>query len=143
MLERTFQNATVGELIKAWPFGRGGPVEEAKANLAEIASQRKDLAERAKSGRLRPTDIAGGTFTISNLGMFGIDEFTAIVNPPDACIMAVGGIKQTPIVKDGQTTISNATLVIREGKIISVGTNTPIPKDAVTINCTGNIFIHR
>jgi pyruvate dehydrogenase E2 component (dihydrolipoamide acetyltransferase) len=64
----------------------------ASANLAEIALQRRDLAERAKSGKLRPSDITGGTFTISNLGMFGVDAFSAIITPPQAAILAVGRI---------------------------------------------------
>ena len=63
-----------------------------KAALGEIAVQRRDLAERARSGKLRPSDIAGGTFTISNLGMFGVDAFTAIIIPPQAAILAVGSI---------------------------------------------------
>ncbi len=63
-----------------------------KTALAEIAAQRRDLAERARSGKLRPSDIAGGTFTISNLGMFGVDAFTAIIIPPQAAILAVGTI---------------------------------------------------
>ena len=63
-----------------------------KATLGEIAEQRRDLAERARGGKLRPADIAGGTFTISNLGMFGVDAFTAIIIPPQAAILAVGRI---------------------------------------------------
>ncbi|MGD0507566.1 MAG: dihydrolipoamide acetyltransferase family protein [Terriglobales bacterium] len=63
-----------------------------KATLSEIAVQRRDLAERARSGKLRPADLAGGTFTISNLGMFGVDAFTAIIIPPQAAILAVGAI---------------------------------------------------
>jgi pyruvate dehydrogenase E2 component (dihydrolipoamide acetyltransferase) len=63
-----------------------------KAELGEIAVQRRDLAERARGGKLRPSDIAGGTFTISNLGMFGVDAFTAIIIPPQAAILAVGAI---------------------------------------------------
>jgi pyruvate dehydrogenase E2 component (dihydrolipoamide acetyltransferase) len=63
-----------------------------KAELAEIALQRRDLTERARGGKLRPADIAGGTFTISNLGMFGVDAFTAIIIPPQAAILAVGRI---------------------------------------------------
>jgi pyruvate dehydrogenase E2 component (dihydrolipoamide acetyltransferase) len=63
-----------------------------KATLGEIALQRRDLAERAHGGKLRPADIAGGTFTISNLGMFGVDAFTAIIIPPQAAILAVGAI---------------------------------------------------
>jgi pyruvate dehydrogenase E2 component (dihydrolipoamide acetyltransferase) len=60
--------------------------------LGEIAVQRRDLAERARSGKLRPADLAGGTFTISNLGMYGVDAFTAIIIPPQAAILAVGKI---------------------------------------------------
>ena len=63
-----------------------------KADLGEIAMQRHDLTERARTGKLRPTDIADGTFTISNLGMYGVDAFTAIIVPPQAAILAVGGI---------------------------------------------------
>jgi pyruvate dehydrogenase E2 component (dihydrolipoamide acetyltransferase) len=63
-----------------------------KAKLAEIAVQRRDLSERARGGKLRPTDLTGGTFTISNLGMFGVDAFTAIIIPPQAAILAVGAI---------------------------------------------------
>src|ERR1700730_13228483 len=64
----------------------------ANSTLAEIAVQRRDLSERARSGKLRPADLAGGTFTISNLGMFGVDAFTAIIIPPQAAILAVGRI---------------------------------------------------
>jgi pyruvate dehydrogenase E2 component (dihydrolipoamide acetyltransferase) len=64
----------------------------ANSTLAEIALQRRDLTERARGGKLRPGDIAGGTFTISNLGMFGVDAFTAIIIPPQAAILAVGRI---------------------------------------------------
>jgi pyruvate dehydrogenase E2 component (dihydrolipoamide acetyltransferase) len=67
----------------------------------------KELAGKAKTKKLQPHEWEGNTFTISNLGMFGIEEFTAIINPPDACILAVGGIKQTPIVKDGQIVVGN------------------------------------
>ncbi len=60
--------------------------------LSAISAERRDLADRAKSGRLRPNDIAGGTFTISNLGMYGVDAFSAIITPPQAAILAVGRI---------------------------------------------------
>lgn len=69
--------------------------------LSSISAQVKDLAGKAKNKKLQPSDWEGNTFTISNLGMFGVEEFTAIVNPPDAGILAVGGIKQVPVVKDG------------------------------------------
>lgn len=75
--------------------------------LSHISAEVKDLGGKAKSKKLQPDEMTGNTFTISNLGMFGIEEFTAIINPPDACIMAVGGIKQTAIVKDGQLAIGN------------------------------------
>ena len=69
--------------------------------LAEISSEVKGFVQGAKDKKLQPTDWEGSTFTISNLGMFGIDEFTAIINTPDACILAVGGIQQIPVVKSG------------------------------------------
>ena len=75
--------------------------------LSHISAEVKELGGKAKSKKLQPEEMQGNTFTISNLGMFGIDEFTAIINPPDSCIMAVGGIKETAIVKDGQLTIGN------------------------------------
>lgn len=75
--------------------------------LSHIAAEVKQLGAKAKNKELQPAEWEGNTFTISNLGMFGIEEFTAIINPPDACIMAVGGIKQTAIVKDGELAIGN------------------------------------
>jgi len=76
-------------------------------SLSHIAVEVKDLAQKAQDKKLQPSDWEGSTFTISNLGMFGIDEFTAIINPPDACILAVGGIKETAIVKNGQLVVGN------------------------------------
>lgn len=76
-------------------------------SLSHIAVEVKDLAQKAHDKKLQPADWEGSTFTISNLGMFGIEEFTAIINPPDACILAVGGIKETPIVKNGQIVPGN------------------------------------
>ena len=69
--------------------------------LAQINQEVKTFAEKAKTKKLQPSDWEGNTFTISNLGMFGIEEFTAIVNPPDACILAVGAIREVPVVKNG------------------------------------------
>ena len=80
-------------------------------SLSHIAAEVKDLAQKAHSKKLQPSDWEGNTFTISNLGMFGIEEFTAIINPPDACIMAVGAIKQTAVVKDGQLVPGNVMKV--------------------------------
>lgn len=76
-------------------------------SLSEIGLEVKELAIKAKTKKLQPSEWEGNTFTISNLGMFGIEEFTAIINPPDACILAVGGIKQTPVVKDGAVVPGN------------------------------------
>jgi len=73
-----------------------------KADLGEIAVERRDLTERARTGKLRPTDIAGGTFTISNLGMFGVDAFSAIITPPQAGILAVGRIADRVVPVDGR-----------------------------------------
>ncbi len=76
-------------------------------SLSHISIEVKDLGAKAKSKKIQPADMSGNTFTISNLGMFGIDEFTSIINSPDACILSVGGIKQTPIVKNGQIVVGN------------------------------------
>jgi pyruvate dehydrogenase E2 component (dihydrolipoamide acetyltransferase) len=76
-------------------------------SLDEISVSVKEFAKKAKDKKLQPSDWEGSTFTISNLGMFGIDSFTAIINPPDACILAVGGIAQEPVVKNGQIVPGN------------------------------------
>ena len=70
--------------------------------LTEIGEEVRELATKAKDKKLQPSEMEGNTFTISNLGMFGIDEFTAIINPPDACILAVGTIRDVPVVEKGQ-----------------------------------------
>jgi len=76
-------------------------------SLSHISAEVKDFAQRAKAKKLQPADWEGSTFTVSNLGMFGIDQFTAIINPPDACILAVGGIQQVPVVKNGTVVPGN------------------------------------
>ena len=76
-------------------------------NLEAISNEIKNFASRAKNKELQPSDWEGNTFTISNLGMFGIDQFTAIVNPPDSCILAVGGIQSIPVVKNGEVVPGN------------------------------------
>jgi len=80
-------------------------------SLSQITTQVKDFAQKAKDKKLQPSDWEGSTFTISNLGMFGVDQFTAIINPPDSCILAVGGISQEPIVKNGQVVAGNVMKV--------------------------------
>ena len=79
--------------------------------LTQIGDEVKTFAQKAKDKKLQPEEWEGNTFTISNLGMFGIDEFTAIVNPPDACILAIGGIQQVPIVKNGEIVPGNVMKV--------------------------------
>ena len=80
-------------------------------SLTNISMEVRNYAQRAHDKKLQPEDWEGNTFTISNLGMFGIEEFTATVNPPDSCIMAVGGISQVPVVKNGQIVPGNVMKV--------------------------------
>jgi pyruvate dehydrogenase E2 component (dihydrolipoamide acetyltransferase) len=88
----------------ALPEGLITPVirDADQLRMGEIAGAVRDLAARAKAGKLKPDEYTGGTFTISNLGMFGIDHFTAIINPPEAAILAVGKAAEVPVVVDGQ-----------------------------------------
>ena len=83
--------------------------------LSDISAEMKDLAGRAKGGKLKPEDYTGGSFSLSNLGMFGIKDFAAIVNPPQGCIMAVGAGEQRPVVKNGAlavATVMSCTLSV-------------------------------
>ncbi|EOR93738.1 Dihydrolipoamide acetyltransferase component of pyruvate dehydrogenase complex [Arcticibacter svalbardensis MN12-7] len=80
-------------------------------SLSHISAEVKDFAQKAKAKKLQPSDWEGSTFTISNLGMFGVDEFTAIINTPDACILAIGGIQQIPVVKNGAVVPGNVMKV--------------------------------
>jgi pyruvate dehydrogenase E2 component (dihydrolipoamide acetyltransferase) len=80
-------------------------------SLSQISVEVKEYAQKAKAKKLQPSDWEGSTFTISNLGMFGVDEFTAIINPPDACILAVSGIQQVPVVKNGAIVPGNVMKV--------------------------------
>ena len=76
-------------------------------SLSQISTEVKEFAAKAKNKKLQPSDWEGSTFTISNLGMFGMDEFTAIINPPDSCILAISSIQQVPVVKNGAIVIGN------------------------------------
>ncbi|MEO1090975.1 MAG: pyruvate dehydrogenase complex dihydrolipoamide acetyltransferase [Pseudomonadota bacterium] len=83
--------------------------------LALISNEMKELAERARAGKLQPEEYQGGGFTISNLGMYGVREFSAVINPPQACILAVGAAEQRPVVKEGAlaiATVMSATLSV-------------------------------
>ncbi len=79
--------------------------------ISHISAEVKELADKAKNKKLAPTEFEGSTFTISNLGMFGIDQFTAIINPPESCILAVGAAKETVIVENGQMKVANVMKV--------------------------------
>ncbi len=101
-----FRSAHVGIAVAA-PNGLVVPVirDADRRSLAGIATARADLVARARAGKLTLADLEGGTFTISNLGMFGVEEFTAVLNPPQAAILAVGSIEPRPAVVDGEPAV--------------------------------------
>ncbi|HEX8035765.1 MAG TPA: dihydrolipoamide acetyltransferase family protein, partial [Ktedonobacterales bacterium] len=76
-----------------------------KRSVLDIAQETRRLTEAARMGKLKPEEFQGGTFSVSNLGMFGVDEFTAIINPPESAILAVGAIVPTPVVRNGQVVV--------------------------------------
>jgi pyruvate dehydrogenase E2 component (dihydrolipoamide acetyltransferase) len=80
-------------------------------SISQISAEAKALGQKAKDKKLQPQEWEGNTFTISNLGMFGIEEFTAIINPPDSCILAVGGINEKPVVRDGALAVGHVMKV--------------------------------
>jgi pyruvate dehydrogenase E2 component (dihydrolipoamide acetyltransferase) len=83
--------------------------------FVEISREMKDLAARARDGKLMPEEYQGGGFSISNLGMFGVKQFDAVINPPQACILAVGAGEQRPVVRDGEivaATVMSCTLSV-------------------------------
>jgi pyruvate dehydrogenase E2 component (dihydrolipoamide acetyltransferase) len=82
-----------------------------RKGLRQIASESRVLAERVRTAQITPPELSGATFTVSNLGMFGIDSFAAVINPPQAAILAVGAIKSRPLVRDGE---------IRPGQLMQV-----------------------
>jgi pyruvate dehydrogenase E2 component (dihydrolipoamide acetyltransferase) len=96
-------SANIGLAVAA-PSGLVVPVIPGaeRRSLAEIAAARADLVGRAREGRLKADDLEGGTFTISNLGMYGIEQFSAVLNPPQAAILAVGAIEERPVARGGE-----------------------------------------
>jgi pyruvate dehydrogenase E2 component (dihydrolipoamide acetyltransferase) len=82
-----------------------------KKGFVEISAEIKDLASKARAKKLQPEQYTGATFSISNLGMFGIKEFTAIINPPESGILAVGGANAVPVVRDGQIVVRSIMTV--------------------------------
>lgn len=101
----------------ATPTGLITPIIKAAEtkSLATISNEMKDLATRARDGKLKPQEYQGGTFSLSNLGMFGVKKFDAIINPPQGCILAVGAGEQTPVVVNGKieiATVMHVTLSV-------------------------------
>jgi pyruvate dehydrogenase E2 component (dihydrolipoamide acetyltransferase) len=106
-----------------------------RKTVREISAEAGDLGERARAGRLKPDEFTGGTFTISNLGMFGISEFTAVINPPEAAILAVGAAVPTPVVKDGDvsvTTTMRVTLTV-DHRVLDGATGAAFLRDLVKV----------
>jgi pyruvate dehydrogenase E2 component (dihydrolipoamide acetyltransferase) len=103
---RYYERAHVGVAV-AIEDGLITPVVRAadQKSLSQIAAEVRELAERARSRRLKPEEYTGATFSISNLGMFGIDEFTAVINPPEGAILAVGAMSPKPVVRDNEIVI--------------------------------------
>jgi pyruvate dehydrogenase E2 component (dihydrolipoamide acetyltransferase) len=111
-----YQHADISVAV-ATPNGLITPIIKAaeEKGMKQISEEMKDLAARAREGKLKPQEFQGGTFSISNLGMYGIQEFGAIINPPQACILAVGAGIQKPVVEQGAVkvrTIMNCTLSV-------------------------------
>ncbi|MDZ3837367.1 MAG: pyruvate dehydrogenase complex dihydrolipoamide acetyltransferase [Rhodospirillales bacterium] len=104
---RLFKTVDIAVAV-ATPNGLITPVvrNAGAKGLAAIAGEVRDLAERARAGKLKPEAYQGGTFTVSNLGMYGIREFSAIINPPQSCLLAVGAAEKRPIVKDGALAVA-------------------------------------
>jgi len=103
---RYYQHADIGVAV-AIEDGLITPVVRSadEKSLREIASEMRDFAERARNRRLRPEEYTGASFSISNLGMFGIDEFTAVINPPEGAILAVGAMSPKPVVRDNEIVV--------------------------------------
>ena len=111
-----YKNADISVAV-ATPSGLITPIvkEAQNKSLPAISTEMKDLAARARDGKLKPLEYQGGTFSISNLGMYGVKDFAAIINPPQACILAVGAGVEQPVVQNGQIvigTVMSATLSV-------------------------------
>lgn len=103
-----YENSDVSVAVST-PNGLITPIIKAAEtkSLKDISNEMKDLAKRAREGKLKPVEFQGGTFSVSNLGMFGVKDFAAIINPPQSCILAVGAGREEPVVQNGQIVIGN------------------------------------
>jgi pyruvate dehydrogenase E2 component (dihydrolipoamide acetyltransferase) len=111
-----YEHADISVAV-ATPMGLITPIVKAAETkgLSAISAEMKDLAGRAREGKLKPEEYQGGTFSVSNLGMFGVKDFAAIINPPQGCILAVGAGEQRPVIKDGAVaaaTVMSCTLSV-------------------------------
>jgi pyruvate dehydrogenase E2 component (dihydrolipoamide acetyltransferase) len=106
-----------------------------RKGLLEIAEETRDLAERARARKLDPSEWEGSTFTTSNLGMFGIEEFTAIINPPNACILAIGTLRDEPVVRDGAVVPGKrmALTLSCDHRVVDGATGASFLKDVVAL----------
>ncbi len=86
-----------------------------KKSLGEVSRQARELIDKVKEGSITPPELSGGTFTVSNLGMYGIDSFSAVINPPQAAILAVGALKKKPVVDE------NGRIVARDMMSVTLG----------------------
>ena len=107
-----YENSDVSVAVST-PNGLITPIIKAAEtkSLKDISNEMKDLAKRAREGKLKPVEFQGGTFSVSNLGMFGVKDFAAIINPPQSCILAVGAGREEPVVQNGQIVIGNVMSV--------------------------------
>ena len=109
---RYYEHADIGVAV-ATENGLITPVVRSAdlKSLPEIGAEVRELAERARARKLKPEEYTGATFSISNLGMFGIDEFTAVINPPEGAILAIGAMAPKPVVRDGQIVVRHTMRV--------------------------------
>jgi pyruvate dehydrogenase E2 component (dihydrolipoamide acetyltransferase) len=107
-----YERADVSVAV-ATPNGLITPIikDAASKSLKDISNEMKELAGKAKDGKLKPAEFQGGTISVSNLGMFGISNFAAIVNPPQGAILAIGAGEQRAVVKDGQVKVATVMTV--------------------------------
>ena len=113
---RHYQQADIAVAVST-PAGLITPIvrQADRKSLSQISREIADLASRARAGQLRPDEYQGGGFSVSNLGMYGVSEFSAIINPPQAAILAVGASEQRPVVEDGELkvgTVMRCTLSV-------------------------------
>lgn len=129
---RTYKNADICVAV-ATPTGLITPIVKnvGSKGLATISSETKTLATKARDGKLKPEEYQGGSFTISNLGMFGVSDFTAIINPPQSCILAVGGTHKVVVPGDVEGSFKTVDQMVRSAVCASAP---PLPSFSTTFD---------